>query len=37
MRVLHECCCGLDLHQRFVVACLLTTNPDGAVHTEVRT
>jgi hypothetical protein len=37
MRVLHECCCGLDLHKRFVVACLLTTSPDGAVHKEVRT
>lgn len=37
MRVLHERCCGLDIHKRFVVACLLTTNPDGAVHKEVRT
>jgi transposase len=37
MRVLHERCCGLDLHKRFVVACLLTTSPDGAVHKEVRT
>jgi transposase len=37
MRVLHERCCGLDMHKRFVVACLLTTHPDGAVHKEVRT
>jgi transposase len=37
MRVLHERCCGLDIHQRFVVACLLGTSPDGAVHKEVRT
>jgi transposase len=37
MRVLHERCCGLDIHQRFVVACLLATSPDGAVHKEVRT
>ena len=37
MRVLHERCCGLDIHKRFVVACLLMTSPDGAVHREVRT
>ena len=37
MRVLHERCCGLDIHKQFVVACLLTTGPDGAVHKEVRT
>jgi hypothetical protein len=37
MRVLHERCCDLDMHQRFVVACLLATSPDGAVHQEVRT
>ncbi len=37
MRVLHERCCGLDIHKRFVVACLLETSPDGAVHKEVRT
>jgi hypothetical protein len=22
MRVLHERCCGLDIHKKFVVACL---------------
>jgi transposase len=37
MRVLHECCCGLDIHKRFVVACLLATGSDGAVHKQVRT
>jgi transposase len=37
MRVLHERCCGLDIHKRFVVACLLTTSVDGTVHKEVRT
>jgi transposase len=37
MRVLHERCCGLDIHKRFVVACLLATGPDGAAHKEVRT
>lgn len=37
MQVLHPCCCGLDIHKRFVVACLLTTRADGAVDQEVRT
>jgi transposase len=37
MRVLHERCCGVDMHTRVVVACLLATSPDGAVHQEVRT
>ena len=37
MRVLHERCCGLDIHKRFVVACLLTTSADGTGHKEVRT
>ena len=37
MRVLHERCCGLDIHKQFVVACLLATSPDGTVQKEVRT
>ena len=37
MRVLHERCCGLDMHKKFVVACLLATGPDGSVQKEVRT
>ncbi|HEV8190336.1 MAG TPA: IS110 family transposase [Ktedonobacterales bacterium] len=37
MRVLHERCCGLDIHKKFVVACLLTTSPSGTAHKEVRT
>jgi transposase len=37
MRVLHERCCGLDIHKKFVVACLLATGQDGTVHKEVRT
>jgi hypothetical protein len=36
MHALHERCCGWDIHKKFVVACLLTTSPDGAVHKEVR-
>ena len=37
MQVLHASCCGLDIHKRFVVACLLTTRADGGVEKEVRT
>ncbi len=37
MQVIHPCCCGLDIHKKFVVACLLTTAPDGQVRKEVRT
>jgi transposase len=37
MRVLYERCCGLDIHKKFVVACLLATESDGTVHKEVRT
>ena len=35
--MLHERCCGLDIHKKFVVACLLTTSVEGTVHKEVRT
>ena len=37
MRVLHERCCGLDVHQKTVVACVLHTEPDGTVHRRVQT
>jgi transposase len=37
MQVVHERCCGLDVHKRTVVACVLITQPDGAVQREVRT
>src|SRR5262249_51042566 len=37
MRVLHERCCGLDIHKKFVVACLLVAGADGTLHKEVRT
>jgi transposase len=29
MQILHSCCCGLDVHKRFVVACLIRTGEDG--------
>ncbi len=36
MQVLHACCCGLDVHKRFVVACLIRHSEDGKQHKEVR-
>jgi transposase len=37
MQVLYGCCCGLDIHKRFVVACVLTTAADGRVQKVTRT
>ncbi len=35
MQVVHERCCGLDVHKRNVVACVLITRPDGVVERQV--
>ncbi len=37
MDVVVERACGLDVHKRTVVACLLTPKPDGTTHKELRT
>lgn len=37
MQVVYERCCGLDVHKRTVVACVLVTPPDGHVQRDVRT
>jgi transposase len=37
MQVIHERCCGLDIHKKTVVACLLGPGPDGALRRETRT
>jgi transposase len=37
MEIVHARCCGLDVHKRTVVACLLVSGPDHALSTEVRT
>jgi transposase len=37
MDVIHARCCGLDVHQKTVVACLLAPGPGGAPRKEVRT
>ena len=36
MEVLHSECCGLDVHKRTVVACVLVTSSGGAVRKELR-
>lgn len=37
MEVLYLRCCGLDVHKKTVVACLLTPGPDGATTKVIRT
>ena len=37
MQVLYPRCCGLDIHKKTVVACVLLTDPDGTTRRCVRT
>jgi transposase len=37
VEVLHDRCCGLDVHQKTVVACLITPGRGGQVQKEIRT
>jgi transposase len=37
MQVEYARCCGLDVHQKRVVACVLVTAEDGSVQRQVRT
>ena len=37
METIIEKCCGLDVHQGTVVACILAGSPNGKVHKEIRT
>jgi transposase len=37
MQVIHERCCGLDVHNKTVVACVLRTRADGTLERLVRT
>jgi transposase len=36
MEVVHERCCGFDIHKKTIVACLLTPGQGGQTHREVR-
>src|SRR5215210_7469072 len=37
MQVVHERCCGLDVHKKTVVACVLISEGGGKVRKQVRT
>jgi transposase len=37
VQVVHEYCCGLDVHKQTVVACVITPDPDGRPAKEIRT
>jgi transposase len=37
MEIVYPRCCGLDVHKRTVVACLLVPGPDGQAAKEIRT
>jgi len=37
MEVVHARCCGLDVHKKSVVACVLITQPDGNTERYIRT
>ena len=37
MAVVYPHCCGLDLHKKLVVACLIVPGPNGTPQKEVRT
>lgn len=37
MNVVHACCCGLDVHKKTVVACLIVSGANGEQRKEIRT
>lgn len=37
MQVIHQRCCGLDVHKKTIVACILITAADGSVQKHTRT
>jgi len=37
MQVVYPRCCGLDIHKKTIVACVLLTDTDGTLHRFVRT
>lgn len=36
MRIVYKRCCGLDVHKKVIVACLLLLQPDGELRREIR-
>jgi hypothetical protein len=37
MEVVHERCCGLDIHKKLIVACTIVPGNRGQPHKQVRT
>jgi transposase len=37
MEIVYKCCCGLDIHKKRIVACLITSDATGQRHKEIRT
>jgi transposase len=36
MQIIHRCCCGLDVHKKLIVACLISLNEAGEFQKEIR-
>ena len=36
MQMIHRCCCGLDVHKKLIVACLISLNEAGEFQKEIR-
>ena len=36
MQIIHRCCCGLDVHKKLIVACLIRLNEAGEPEKEIR-
>jgi hypothetical protein len=37
MEIVHAQCCGLDVHKKTVVACVMISQADGLIERQVRT
>jgi transposase len=37
MEVIYHRCCGVDIHKKVIVACLITPTANGERHKEIRT
>ena len=37
MEVMYQRCCGIDVHKKMLVACLITLSANGERHKEMRT
>lgn len=36
MHVVYERCCGIDIHKKFIVACLCILTMQGTIQKEIR-